>query len=135
MKNKPLSPEMAEKVCDILVKVCGAGEYMRDSFVAMETTELIYEWRFSGDLGFGGKFWNCNGKLYVNCYPEDNPKRQKMIDEANEQLSKLGKQKVVLEMPKEAAQRLIDGWNSQDPLLLDMIKEFGIEGIFEHQED
>jgi hypothetical protein len=96
MKNKPLSREMADKVYDILVDVCGAGEYMRDSFVAMQTSEMIYEWRFGGDLGFGGKFWNVNDKLYVNCYPEDNnPERQKMIDEANEKLSKLGTLKII----------------------------------------
>lgn len=136
MKNKPLSPELANQVYDILVKFCGAGEYMRDSFVAMETTELIYEWRFGGDLGFGGKFWNCNGRLYVNCYPEDlNPERQKMIDEANEQLSKLGKLKITLEMPKEAAQKMIDGWNNRDPRLLELIREFDVEDIMEHQED
>jgi hypothetical protein len=136
MKNKRLSPEMAEKVYDILVDVCGASETMRNSFVTQQTTELVSEWRFCGTLGFGGKFWNCNDKLYVNCYREDEtPKIRETIEQANEQLSKLGTSKILLSLPPDAAKRLINGWRTQDPLLLEMIKEFGIEGIFEHEED
>lgn len=51
------------------------------------------EYRFMGDLGFGGKFRN-NGNRdntpYVDCYPEnETPERLKMIEAANKRLAEL----------------------------------------------
>lgn len=30
-----------------------------------------HEWRFQGELGFGGKLYLNRGQLYVSCYPQD----------------------------------------------------------------
>lgn len=90
MINKELSPELANRVYDILVKVCGASEMMREAFVLTETTEHCHEWRFGGKIGFGGKFWNTNGRLYVNCYNEDETReRKRIVGEANKLLAAL----------------------------------------------
>ena len=79
------------KAYDILVQECGAKEDDRDSFIAYcKENGETREWRFCGSLGFGGKFWRNNGKLYVNCYREDeNPYRQMTILRANDRLSEL----------------------------------------------
>jgi len=87
-----LTVEQANAIYDVLVKECGACDYGhdRESFVHRQITEEIPEWRFCGDLGFGGKFWRNCGRWYVTCYREDEtPKRLAMIDAANESLGKL----------------------------------------------
>ena len=89
---KPLTPEQANAVYDILVQECGAWDrdYERQNFVMNQTTEEVPEWRFCGKLGFGGKFWNNCGRRYVTCYREDeNPERLKMIEAANKRLAAL----------------------------------------------
>ena len=80
-----MNAETANKVYDILVKECGASEAERFSFVTEFTSEVpTNEWRFCGNLGFGGKFWI---RGYVTCYQEDKtPERLAMIEKANEQL-------------------------------------------------
>ena len=88
-----MNTNKANKLYDILVEECGALETERENFVYHQTNdpeELVREWRFCGNLGFGGKFWRNDGRLYVNCYNEDmTPERQKMIDRANQRLSEL----------------------------------------------
>ena len=135
MENKELSPELANKVYDILVEECWASESGRDAFISTETTEVCTEYRFCGNLGFGGKFWNANDRLYVNYYSEDGtPQRDKMMDAANKRLSKLVEEtKITLQMPVEAAERLLEGWREKDPVLLDMLKEFGVKEITGHE--
>lgn len=87
---KPMTTELAEKVYDILVDVCGADKRDREVFVAQQSTDIIGEWRFCGCLGFGGKFRRDDEEMYVNCYPEDlTPERKGFIDEANRRLAKL----------------------------------------------
>jgi len=48
------------------------------------------EYRFIGSLGFGGKFWDNNGRFYVSCYQEDEtePRRQ-AIEKANSKLAEI----------------------------------------------
>jgi len=135
MENKPLSVETANRIFDILVSECGASETMRDDFISTETTEICSEFRFCGNLGFGGKFWNTNGKLYVNCYPEDEtPERACIIGIANAKLARLLKgTKITLQMPVEAAEKILKGWRERDPVLLDMLKEFGVKEITGHE--
>ena len=58
-----------EHVYDIVVEECGASFRDRDHFSSHLGN--FVEWRFGGMLGFGGKIWNNNGKVYVNFYPED----------------------------------------------------------------
>lgn len=50
------------------------------------------EWRFSGHLGFGGKFWRNAGQHYVTCYREDEtPERRTMIDNLNQEIANLAR--------------------------------------------
>jgi hypothetical protein len=85
-----LTQTRASEVYDILARCCGAPEAMRIAFIHDQASPHLKEWRFSGDLGFGGKFWRNEGRLYVSCYPEDeNPLRLDMIAKANQALAAL----------------------------------------------
>ena len=88
---KPLLPEVANKVYDILVEVCGANSDNRNTFVHNQTTEFQYEWRFMGNLGFGGKFKRGDhGSLSVDCYQEDSsPEKVAIMTKANDLLAPL----------------------------------------------
>ena len=75
-RKPPLSPESANAVYDLLVKVGGAYEGDRSSFVYHHSKELVgitssSEWRFQGSLGFGGKFYTDHDRWRVGCYRED----------------------------------------------------------------
>lgn len=88
-----MTPEVAEQVYDILVATCGAAEQNRDSFVRYLSDGEEYhghEFRFQGDLGFGGKFYDSLGTWWVACYPEDETaERVKMIRLANVEIARL----------------------------------------------
>jgi hypothetical protein len=87
---KEITDQQADAIYDILVQECGALEDGRLSFVSNQTTDFIGEWRFCGKLGFGGKFWRNNGRMYVSCYHEDLTKeRVAMITAANDRLAAL----------------------------------------------
>lgn len=48
------------------------------------------EYRFQGNLGFGGKVWANRGSVYVTCYPEDsNRDRETIIRACNTRLEAL----------------------------------------------
>lgn len=88
--TKPMNPDLAEKVYDILVDVCGAREGERKTFVAQQSTDAIGEWRFCGTLGFGGKLRREENGMYVYCYREDmNAEREAVINEANRRLTQI----------------------------------------------
>jgi hypothetical protein len=79
-----LNEKQANEIYDILVQECGAFERDRPHFVYCQTNEEIPEWRFCGKLGFGGKFWRNDDRLYVNCYREsETPANLEMIIRAN----------------------------------------------------
>jgi len=85
-----MNSKTANKIYDILVLECGARESERERFVDAQTAKLISEWRFCGNLGFGGKFWRHERKWfgkenrYVNCYEEDlTLEREIMLLKAN----------------------------------------------------
>lgn len=67
--------EFYEEVWDILVEYAGASEKIndKDSFVyaSIQIEHPYHEYRFCGNLGFGGKFWRTSGQFYISCYPED----------------------------------------------------------------
>ena len=86
-----MNPKQANLIYDILVRLCSAVEGDRESFVFHLTGENPpVEWRFGGVLGFGGKFWANNNRLYVTCYREDETsKRRKVIDRTNDALDAL----------------------------------------------
>lgn len=86
--------EIFKKAWAILVEHGGAvkHEEEKDAFVQSFLTpeHPTVEWRFSGNLGFGGKFWRNDDRYYVTCYPEDrNPKREATIERVNKLLAEL----------------------------------------------
>lgn len=80
------------KVYEILIAECGAAnsqsavlDFCREFSLPIPPSE----WRFQGNLGFGGKLYFERGKFRVGCYPEDRtPERIAMIDRANTRLAK-----------------------------------------------
>ncbi len=88
-----LTRELADEVFGVLKETCATTEFWREDFVRDQSTDYCTEWRFSGSLGFGGKFRRSNyptPRLYVDCYPEDmTPARQAAIDAANATLTTL----------------------------------------------
>lgn len=68
-----MSEADANAVYDILVEKAGASESDRGDFVYHQTDNFHYEYRFMGELGFGGKFRRqgyAGDRWYVDCYPE-----------------------------------------------------------------
>jgi len=65
----------------VLVEHAGAIPSDRDNFVyhCLKDDHPLTEWRFSGKLGFGGKFRRLRQKVYVDCYPEDETSERKAI--------------------------------------------------------
>lgn len=90
-----MTKDEANAIYDILVRECGAAEgdarhwNGRASFVREFTKDRpTVEYRFQGDLGFGGKFYPQD--MRVSCYLEDSThKRREMIRRANEALRAL----------------------------------------------
>lgn len=92
--SKALTEQQARQVWRVLVEDCGASHNPLEelSFVTEYTTDSAYspssEWRFVGNLGFGGKFRYPG--LRVDCYPEDEtPERNAAILAANTRLAAL----------------------------------------------
>lgn len=87
--NMGLNEKFVNQIYTILVEVCGARSSERAAFVhEMGRFEPTNEWRFSGWLGFGGKFWPKDFR--VSAYPEDmDDEKTKIIKEANEKLIEL----------------------------------------------
>lgn len=79
----------ANSVYDLLVKIGGASESERSSFIYHHTSkEGCDEWRFCGKLGYGGKYRSKANR--VDCYKEDDtPERMEIIKELNNLLNKL----------------------------------------------
>jgi hypothetical protein len=85
-----VTPEVANKVYDIIVRNCLGKEPTHDraSFVDWLTQEKNgNEYRFCGWLGFGGKFYRTWDRWYVDQYPEDEiPESRMMASLANREL-------------------------------------------------
>jgi hypothetical protein len=86
-----LPTSLYQKIYDILEEYTGALPWHRDDFIEYFTTNPdATEYRCCDNLGFGGKFWNNAGKLYVSCYPEDETdERYQTIEKVNELLQTL----------------------------------------------
>lgn len=81
----------AEAVWLVLVHVCGATPILdeMDNFVRYAKSNDPMEFRFQGELGFGGKLY-FDTPPRVSCYREDEtPERKRMIDSANKFLAVL----------------------------------------------
>lgn len=82
-----LTAKIANQIWDVLVSTCGATERGRYDFVMYSMFNDLTEYRFIGNLGFGGKFYN---NFRVDCYPEDDtPEREQAIIVANKLLKDL----------------------------------------------
>lgn len=80
---------VAHAIYTVLMETCGASPTLREQFVQAQAHGPS-EYRFGGDLSFGGKFWNANNRWYVNCYKEDETDhRLKSIDITNQHLVEL----------------------------------------------
>lgn len=91
--GSPLMWEQASLAYDVLVEECGAAESMRSEFIREHMKQPWYwptEFRFQGNLGFGGKFWNETGGWRVSCFSEDetSDRSQRML-KANQRLEAL----------------------------------------------
>lgn len=74
----------------VLVSECGKRDDRLDRVEFETHFPECREFRFMGALGFGGKVWWNNGRLYVTCYPENRtPERERMITAANKRLAEL----------------------------------------------
>jgi hypothetical protein len=84
-----VSSAVLDSVFDALVKIGGAHESMREDFLHAHMDKYpCREYRFMGDLGFGGKYWSKENR--VSCYSEDEtPKRLSIIHELNNVLATL----------------------------------------------
>lgn len=102
MRYRPITRDQALQVLKILIEECGHRvTHNRDAecFVRAITAPrpdggpICMEYRFCGELGFGGKFrnnGNCNNTPYVDCYREsETPARLAMIEAANRRLAEL----------------------------------------------
>lgn len=92
MTTPPIPPDLARHIWAILVQECGASYHPNcvQSFIWTQEQGDCQEYRFCGALGFGGKFWNYDGRFYVTCYREDKtPARLAMIEQANTRLAAL----------------------------------------------
>lgn len=77
-------------VYDVLVEECGADESDRERVAFARHWPECREYRFIGNLGFGGKVWWNARRCYVTCYPEDeSPHRREHMDRANARLAAL----------------------------------------------
>ena len=86
------SKQFASEVYDILIKYCDASVTEKESFIDSHSNDREYgectEWRFCGNLGFGGKYRS--NRNTVDCYSEDiNPKRGTIIVTTNNALQSL----------------------------------------------
>ena len=87
-----ITHQIANAIYDILVDhaEASAREYDRNDFVRHATSGRMTEWRFQGNLGFGGKFKCSGGLWYVDCYQEDmDPYRKQTIEFTNRDLADL----------------------------------------------
>jgi hypothetical protein len=85
-----MTEHTAQAVYQILVNTAGAREDWSEEFVHHMAFSGTTEYRFQGDLGFGGKFWRPYGCWYVSCYSEDmNPERAHIIEHTNTLLAQL----------------------------------------------
>ena len=77
----------ANRIWDMLVEVFEAREDEQDTFVRY-VGEGGTEYRFMGNLGFGGKFYNETFCWRVGCYPEDETEQLKaLIERVNRNLT------------------------------------------------
>ena len=94
-ENPPVPEDIADKIWDVVERHCGADTrpdvaHGKRSFVRYALEGTWTEYRFCGNLGFGGKLWLNAGRIYVACYSEDStPRRKAAIAAANMELNEI----------------------------------------------
>jgi hypothetical protein len=87
-----LDKATAARIEELLSEIFG-GFYDGFEHYVTQPCQWGHEWRFGGQLGFGGKFHMVDGfrpRMYVSCYPEDQtPERLVLIATVNAELAKL----------------------------------------------
>jgi hypothetical protein len=67
-----MTESRAHRVFDLLERFAKADPDKRTQFVRYTVDNHDHgEFRFIGNLGFGGKFYSTHGRWYVGCYNED----------------------------------------------------------------
>ena len=88
-----MTEQETNEIYSILVEQAGAvnDTLSRGEFCHFMNNSRASEFRFQGNLGFGGKFWKPQGiKGYrVDCYQEDMTEKETVIEKTNKALSKL----------------------------------------------
>lgn len=93
-----INEAVANRIYDILIRECGATEYWRQNFIVCHCVTPYTdgdsvpcrEYRFQGQLGFGGKFRNHSDRWYVDYSPEDKKEwRDAFVEIANRKLQQL----------------------------------------------
>lgn len=84
-----MKTEFYNEAYSTLVVHANASESERGQFIIAHTMdEPCDEWRFCGDLGFGGKYRRKSNT--VDCYPEDaTDERRAIIKQTNEALASI----------------------------------------------
>ena len=86
--------EIHHKIYDILEEYAGAEPWHRDDFIQYFISDLTKNpdeyYCCSGKLGYGGKFSNKNGTIYISCFPGDETdERYAIIEFVNKKLDDL----------------------------------------------
>jgi hypothetical protein len=82
--------DIANSIVDILVEHCGVNANRRKTIVDDLMWGKLTEYRFQGNLGFGGKLNYNNSKIYISYYLEDKtPEKELMVEIANNKLSEI----------------------------------------------
>lgn len=100
MTARNLTADQANAIWNVLVQHAGADDRAGEGPFSTPRDYFVHhqwrgddEFRFIGSLGFGGKFWNTNGRWYVTAYPEDlTADRQAAVDATNTALETLRKE-------------------------------------------
>ena len=90
-----ISELVANTIWSMLVEDCGArkDDIDRHEFVAYLMSEERGEWRFIGNLGFGGKFYFSPFEFRIGCYKEDTTEEKTLlIEETNQKLEPIFQQ-------------------------------------------
>lgn len=80
---KVLTKEHAEDIFMVLVAYAGANMQYLDDFVYHHTNGDVDEYRFQGEFGFGGKYWNKRNAIsyYKEDWTDELDAKKKLVDE------------------------------------------------------
>jgi hypothetical protein len=83
-----VGPGTADRIRLIVEEAFGPGYWDGFQRYMGRPSRWGKEWRFGGQLGFGGKVYLSLSRLYVSCYPEDEtPELRDRIAEVNSRLA------------------------------------------------